>query len=110
MVAVDHADLGAQELKIPGNRVKRASEIPGRVDQRGSVDNRWPDGAASTQPVDNLGIDGSLDRSLETLLKHAGKLTFDEHAILVARPLIPTHLSGAEPGLVGEIGKRLLGE
>ena len=55
-------------------------------------DNRWPDGAASTQPVDDLGINRSLDRSLETLFKHGRELTLDERAILGRCSLIPRFL------------------
>ena len=108
LIAVDDADLGADELKIPGDGVQRAAEIPGRVDQRGSVHNRWPDGPSCAQSVDDLGIDRSLDRSLETLLKHGGELAFDEQAVLVASPLIPAHLPKAESGLVGEIAQASL--
>src|SRR4029077_9299937 len=88
----------------------RTTEIPGRVNQGGSIDNRWSDGSASAQSVDDLGIDGSLDWRLKALLKYGRKLALYEHAILLASPLIPTHLPKTKARLVRKMRQRLIGK
>jgi hypothetical protein len=43
-VAINHADLGPYELKIPCDGVERAAKVPRSVHQGGYVNDRGPDG------------------------------------------------------------------
>jgi hypothetical protein len=84
MIAVDDANLGAAELKIP-----TVIQIPSRVDLGGVVHDERLDSSLGSQFVDDSGVNSTFNWSLKTLFYYRWELAFDEHAILVARLLIP---------------------
>ena len=55
--------------------------------------------------VDQLRVDGALNRALKTLLERARIFAQDEHTQLVALALVPAHLPGgkAKPRLALEV-------
>ena len=76
MIAVDDANLGADELKIPRHGIQRRPQIPSRVDQGGVVHDERLDGSLRPQFVDDFGVNGTFNWSLDTATSNPSKTAF----------------------------------
>ena len=93
-VAIDDANLSHRpELKIPADRVDRATQVPSRVCQRRVVNEPGFDRPLGPKLVDQFGIDRPFDWRLEALLEHRWILAQYEHTLFRFLALIPRLLA-----------------